>query len=66
MVRDAGGAIVTTATKARDAGHLRLIFADGEVPVAAIDGDAPPPPKPARKPSPPHGASPGRGQGELF
>ena len=67
MVRDSEGAIVTTATKARDAGHLRLIFADGEVPVAAADGDAPPPtPKPVRKPSAAPGASSGRGQGELF
>ncbi|GAO80533.1 MULTISPECIES: exodeoxyribonuclease VII large subunit [unclassified Sphingopyxis] len=67
MVRDAGGAIVTTAAKARGAGHLQLQFADGEVPVAVGAGDgAPPPtptPKPVRKPSP---AEPKRGQGELF
>lgn len=70
MVRDSGGAIVTTAGKARGAGHLRLQFADGEVPVQISDGDLPPPPpsapdapRPARKPPP---ASPGRGQGELF
>ena len=69
MVRDAGGAIVTHAATARGAGHLRLQFADGEVPVAVADGRAPPsgpaPPaaaKPARRPPPP----PGRGQGELF
>lgn len=70
MVRDADGAIVATSTKARDAGHLRLQFADGDVSVATLDGDAPPPfaaPKPARKSAtPPPGGSPGRGQGELF
>ncbi|WP_432768824.1 MAG: exodeoxyribonuclease VII large subunit [Sphingopyxis sp.] len=60
MVRDAGGAIVTTAGKARGAGHLRLQFADGEVPVA-VGGDDPSP-RPARKPAPP----PKKGQGELF
>ncbi len=67
MVRDAGGAIVTTAAKARSAGHLRLQFADGEVRVDVsgdvADGDAPPSPRPARKPPP---APPKRGQGELF
>ncbi|KGB53169.1 Exodeoxyribonuclease 7 large subunit [Sphingopyxis sp. LC81] len=65
MVRDAGGAIVTTAAKAQDAGHLRLQFADGDVPVQVSGSDAPPPtaPKPARKAPP---AEPKRGQGELF
>lgn len=67
MVRDAGGAIVTTAARAHDAGHLRLQFADGEVPVAIAGSDVPPPapptPRPARKPSVP---PPKRGQGELF
>lgn len=66
MVRDSGGAIVTTAAKARAAQHLQLQFADGEVPVAVGDGDsAPSPPtsKPPRKSSP---AEPKRGQGELF
>ena len=73
MVRDVDGAIVTTAAKARGAGHLQLQFADGEVSVAVGAGDgAPPPPppptptptpKPVRKPSP---AEPKRGQGELF
>ena len=70
MVRDADGAIVPSAARARGAGHLRLAFADGEVPVTVAEGDAPPPPapsaapapKPARKPP----AAPGRGQGELF
>lgn len=64
MVRDSGGAIVTTAAKARDAGHMRLQFADGEVPVA-VDGGAgaPSAPKPVRKVPP---AAPKRGQGELF
>ncbi|MBD3747028.1 MAG: exodeoxyribonuclease VII large subunit [Sphingopyxis terrae] len=70
MVRDADGAIVPSAARARGAGHLRLAFADGEVPVTVADGGAPPPsapyaaptPKPARKPP----AAPGRGQGELF
>ena len=70
MVRDADGAIVPSAARARGAGHLRLAFADGEVPVTVVEGDAPPPPapsaapapKPARKPP----AAPGRGQGELF
>lgn len=67
MVRDAGGAIVTTAAKAQDAGHLRLQFADGEVPVQVSGSGAPPPPAPAPKPTrkvPP--AEPRRGQGELF
>ncbi|MBE1527712.1 exodeoxyribonuclease VII large subunit [Sphingopyxis sp. OAS728] len=66
MVRDAGGAIVTTAAKAQDAGHLRLQFADGDVPVQVSGSDVPPPsmaPKPARKAPP---AEPKRGQGELF
>ncbi|HMO77311.1 MAG TPA: exodeoxyribonuclease VII large subunit [Sphingopyxis sp.] len=60
MVRDAGGAMVTTAAAARGAGHLRLQFADSEVPVVVKEGAAP---KPARKPLP---APSGRGQGELF
>ena len=66
MVRDARGAIVTTAARAQDAGHLRLQFADGEVPVAIAGSDpplAPDAPRPARKPSAP---PPKRGQGELF
>lgn len=65
MVRDSGGAIVTTAAKARAAGDLRLQFADGEVPVAVGGDGAPPPvtPKPARKAPP---AELKRGQGELF
>ena len=66
MVRDSSGAIVATAGKARDAGRLRLQFADGDVPVHVAGSDEPPPPaapKPARKPS---AAGPGRGQGELF
>ena len=65
MVRDGGGAIVTTAAKARDAGHLRLQFADGDVPVQLEDGDGSPgpSPRPARKAPP---AAPKRGQGELF
>jgi len=65
MVRDAGGAIVTTAVKAQDAGHLRLQFADGDVPVEVRGSDAPSPmaPKPARKAPP---GEPKRGQGELF
>src|SRR3546814_20543258 len=63
MVRDGGGAIVTTAGKARDAGHLRLQFADGDVPVQVSESDAPPPAatNPPRK-SPP--TAPNRGQGE--
>jgi len=66
MVRDAGGAIVTTAAKAQDAGHLRLQFADGDVPVQVGGSDAPAPPtapKPVRKGPP---VEPKRGQGELF
>ena len=65
MVHDAGGAIVTTAAKARGAGHLRLQFADGEVPVdvSGSGDDAPASPRPARKAPP---APPKRGQGELF
>ncbi len=66
MVRDGGGAVVTTAAKARGAGHLRLQFADGEVPVSVAASDTaplPPAPRPARKPSAP---PPKRGQGELF
>ena len=70
MVRDAGGAIVTTAARAQEAGHLRLQFADGELPVH-VSGDASSPPlppsspapKPVRKAPP---AEPKRGQGELF
>lgn len=62
MVRDAGGAIVTSAAKARAAGRLRLQFADGDVPAEVADGEAPPPaPRPERKAPPPK-----RGQGELF
>ncbi|SBV34572.1 Exodeoxyribonuclease 7 large subunit (fragment) [uncultured Sphingopyxis sp.] len=66
MVRDGGGAIVTSAGKAKDAGHLRLQFADGDVPVQVTGGDGvppPPAPRPQRKPPP---AEPKRGQGELF
>ena len=66
MVRDAGGAIVTTAAKARAAGDLRLQFADGEVPVGVAGSDASPSTvaaKPLRKAPP---GAPGRGQGELF
>ena len=64
MVRDAGGAIIPSAGKARAAGHLRLQFADGEVAVAVADGDTSAlAPKPPRKASP---AAPKRGQGELF
>lgn len=65
MVRDSGGAIVTTAAKARAAGYLQLQFADGEVPVAIGGDDAPSPaaPKPVRKVPP---MEPKRGQGELF
>ena len=67
MVRDGGGAIVTSAGTAKDAGRLRLQFADGDVPVQVTGGDGVPPPpaapKPARKPP---DAAPGWGQGELF
>jgi exodeoxyribonuclease VII large subunit len=63
MVRDGGGAIVTTAAKARDTGHLRLQFADGDVPVQVGDGDSSVQARPARKAPP---AAPKRGQGELF
>ncbi|WP_447758560.1 exodeoxyribonuclease VII large subunit [Sphingopyxis fribergensis] len=64
MVRDSGGAIVTTAAKARDAGHMQLQFADGEVPVQVDGGDgASPSSRPARRAPP---ATPKRGQGELF
>ncbi|KTE21027.1 exodeoxyribonuclease VII large subunit [Sphingopyxis sp. H050] len=69
MVRDGEGAIVTTAAKARGAGHLRLQFADGEVPVAVSDGGQtlpPAAPKPARKQPPAAPGATGRGQGELF
>ena len=64
MVRDADGAIVTTAGRARGAEHLRLQFADGDVAVHVAGGDAPvSTPKPVRKPPT---AEPKRGQGELF
>lgn len=43
MVRDADGAIVPSAVRARGAGHLRLAFADGEILVTVADGGAPPP-----------------------
>jgi exodeoxyribonuclease VII large subunit len=67
MVRDADGAIVASAARARAAAHLRLQFADGEVPVAVGGGEGeegpPSVPRPARKPG---ASAPGRGQGELF
>jgi exodeoxyribonuclease VII large subunit len=70
MVRDVDGAIVTTAVRAQLAGHLRLQFADGEVPAMVADSDAPAPapptsaaPRATRKPP---AAPPKRGQGELF
>ncbi len=66
MVRDAGGSIVASAAKARAAGHLRLQFADGELPVTVGEGGDPAPspaPRPARKAPPP---APKPGQGELF
>lgn len=69
MVRDVGGAIITTADKARVAGQMRLQFADGEVAVQTSETlvppspSAPPGPKAARK-APPD--APRRGQGELF
>ncbi|SNT17542.1 exodeoxyribonuclease VII large subunit [Sphingopyxis indica] len=63
MVRDRGGGLVTTAARARAAGHMRLQFADGEVSVAAEDAPPSPSPRPARKPP---AAPPGKGQGELF
>ncbi|MEL7687206.1 exodeoxyribonuclease VII large subunit [Citromicrobium bathyomarinum] len=58
------GELVRSAGKAREAGTLRLEFADGQV--SATTGDSPPapaapPPKPRRK-SPP----PPPGQGDLF
>jgi len=69
MVRDARGAIVTHAARARAAGNLRLQFADGEVPVAVdarsdpTSGASPAPaPKALRRAAPP----PRREQGELF
>lgn len=67
MVRDTGGAIVTTAARAQVAGTMRLQFADGEVRVAVGDSDAPPPAPPAalrsaRRPPQPRE----KGQGELF
>jgi exodeoxyribonuclease VII large subunit len=65
MVRDADGGLVTTATGARAAAHLRLQFADGEI--AATVADGPPPPRAAAKPAGTRPAAPpGRGQGELF
>ncbi|MCW5646285.1 MAG: exodeoxyribonuclease VII large subunit [Sphingopyxis sp.] len=67
MVRDTGGAIVTTAARAQAAGTMRLQFADGEVRVAVGDSDAPPPApasasRSARRPLQPRE----KGQGELF
>ena len=62
MVRDTGGAIVTSAASARGAGSLRLQFADGELPVQVGEGDGASA-RPPRKPAP---AAPKRGQGELF
>lgn len=61
------GTVITNAASARSAGRLRLGFADGEVPVVAVDGTAPPAaPKlgvapPARPPR-----SAGAGQFGLF
>lgn len=66
MVRDAGGAIVTSAVRARAAGHLRLQFADGEVPVEVAGRAAPPPAPPLRPVRKPPTEAPKRGQGELF
>ncbi len=63
MVRDEAGSIVTGAARAQAAGHLRLQFADGEVPVAVVDGNTPTVAKLMRKPPAP---APKRGQGELF
>ena len=63
MVRDEAGSIVTGAARAQAAGHLRLQFADGEVPVAVVDGNTPTVAKFMRKPPAP---APKRGQGELF
>jgi exodeoxyribonuclease VII large subunit len=63
MVRNVDGAIVTSAAKARGAGHLRLQFADGDVSVDVAGDDASASPRPARKAPP---APPKRGQGELF
>ncbi|MBJ7439562.1 MAG: exodeoxyribonuclease VII large subunit [Sphingopyxis sp.] len=62
MVRDAGGAIVTSAARAQRAGHLRLQFSDGDVSVQPA-GDGPPPPRSTRKLAP---EPLKRGQGELF
>jgi exodeoxyribonuclease VII large subunit len=64
MVRDADGAVVTAAARARAAGRLRLQFADGEVPVHVGGSDAPPPATPMslRKDN----KAPKREQGELF
>jgi exodeoxyribonuclease VII large subunit len=66
MVADAGGALVTSAAAARQAGRMRLSFADGDVDVVgaaarpaspmAPPAKASPAPRPARRP----------GQGELF
>ncbi len=71
MVRDAGGALVTTADKARQAQRLQLQFADGAVPVQTGDAQddlpsaalapAPAKPRPSRKAVPKP-----KGQGELF
>jgi exodeoxyribonuclease VII large subunit len=59
MVRDASGALVTSAAAAREAERMRLQFADGEVDVVQ-PGEVPPQPRPAPK------ATPKRNQGELF
>jgi exodeoxyribonuclease VII large subunit len=64
MVRDADGAVVTAAARARAAGRRQLQFADGEVLVHVGGSDAPPPatPKSLRKDN----KAPKREQGELF
>lgn len=61
MVRDVGGAIIPSAARARAAGSMQLIFADGEVGVATSETSAATPPPRKRTP----GVAP-RNQGELF
>lgn len=63
MVADRKGAIVTSASRAREARALTLAFADGDVAVAVDDGDisglaAPPAPR-IVKPRPPAVGQPG-------
>ncbi|MEQ1724938.1 MAG: exodeoxyribonuclease VII large subunit [Sphingopyxis sp.] len=62
IVRDATGALVTSASSARSAHDLRLGFVDGEVAVSVSGDTSPPTRKPPARPSP----AGDTGQASLF